>query len=122
MARVLIVDDTDIVRKALELAMRKMGHEPVSASNGTCALEMASADPPHLALLDYRMPGMDGLTLFNAMYEKLGERCPQIVFVSATSPDEVRANLPAHLRPAGYVKKPFHLDELWRTVGAVLDS
>lgn len=121
MARVLIVDDTDIVRKALELAVRKMGHEPVSASNGACALEMANADPPELALLDYRMPGMDGLTLFSALHETLGDRCPRIVFVSATSPDEVRSKVPAHLPPAGYVKKPFHLDELWRTVGAVLD-
>ncbi len=122
MARVLIVDDTDIVRKALELAVRKMGHEPVSASNGPCALELASVDPPQLALVDYRMPGMDGLTLFGALREKLGERCPQIVFVSATSPDEMRSKAPVHLRPAGYIKKPFHLDELWKTVGSVLKS
>lgn len=122
MARVLIVDDTDIVRKALELAVRKMGHEALSASSGAGALELASANPPELVLLDYRMPGMDGLTLFGALREALGERCPRIVFVSATSPDEVRAKSPAHLRAAGYVKKPFHLDELWRTVGAVLDS
>ncbi len=91
MARVLIVDDTDIVRKALELA---------------------SANPPQLALVDYRMPGMDGITLFGALRDRLGDACPRIVFVSATSPDEVRAKTPPHLRPVGYVKKPFHLDEL----------
>jgi two-component system nitrate/nitrite response regulator NarL len=60
MARVLIVDDTDIVRKALELAVRKMGHDTESTSDAFVALELACARPPDLALLDYRMPGMDG--------------------------------------------------------------
>ena len=120
MARVLIVDDTDIVRKALEAAVRKMGHEPESTSDGRQALAMAVANPPQLALLDFRMPGMDGVTLFRAMRDALGDRCPRVVFVSATPPDELKSRSPAGLRAAGYVKKPFHLDELWETVGAVL--
>jgi CheY-like chemotaxis protein len=122
MARVLIVDDTDIVRRALELAVRKMGHDAESASDGQRALHLALANPPELALLDYRMPGMDGLALFGALRDALGSRCPKVVFVSATAPDEVKGKAPRDLQPAGYVKKPFHLDDLWRTVGAVLGS
>ncbi len=120
MARVLIVDDTDIVRKALELAVRKMGHEAESASDGMLALEMAVARPPDLALLDFRMPGMDGVTLFGELRSALGDRCPKVLFVSATPADEVRAKAGASLIPAGYVKKPFQLDELSRLVKAVL--
>ena len=122
MARVLIVDDTDIVRKALELALRKMGHQAESTSDACDALERALAHPPELALLDYRMPGMDGVTLYGAMRKALGERCPKVVFVSATSAEEVKARSPADLCAHGYVRKPFHLDELWKTVGAVLGS
>jgi DNA-binding response OmpR family regulator len=122
MARVLIVDDTDIVRRALELALRKMGHQPESACDGPHALALALANPPELALLDYRMPGMDGVTLFGAMRAALGERCPKVVFVSATPAEEMKASSPADLRAAGYVKKPFHLEELWKTVGAALSS
>jgi two-component system, OmpR family, response regulator len=122
MARVLIVDDTDIVRRALELAIRKMGHQPESASDAHRALDLAKANPPELALLDYRMPGMDGVTLYAALREALGERCPKVVFVSATPAEEMRAAAPGDLHVSGYVKKPFHLDELWRTVGAALDS
>ncbi len=121
MARVLIVDDTDIVRKALELAIRKMGHQAESAGDALHALDLALANPPELALLDFRMPGMDGLALFDALRAALGERCPKVVFVSASAPDELRAGAP-HDLAAGYVKKPFHLDELWRAVDAVLGS
>jgi two-component system, OmpR family, response regulator len=120
MARVLIVDDTDIVRKALELALRKMGHDAESTSEPLLALDMARARPPDLALLDYRMPGMDGVTLFAELQIALGDRCPKVLFVSATPPEEVKARTTPAMRPMGYVKKPFHLDDLSRVVTAVL--
>ncbi len=120
MARVLIVDDTDIVRRAVELAVLKMGHEPESTCDALVALRLAVSNPPALALVDYRMPGMDGLELVAAMHEVLRDRCPRVVFVTATPPDEVRARTPAHLCADGYVKKPFQLEELERTVRLVL--
>jgi CheY-like chemotaxis protein len=120
MARVLIVDDTDIVRKALELALKKMGHEAESTSDASLALELACAHPPDLALLDYRMPIMDGLTLFGAMRAALGERCPKVLFVSATPPEEVRTKAAGTWLAVGYVKKPFHLDDLSKVVREAL--
>lgn len=121
MARVLIVDDTEIVRKALELAVRKMGHEAESTADALSALELARLRPPDLALLDYRMPGMDGVTLLGALMRALGERCPKVLFVSATPPEEVTARLVEGAgRPIGYVKKPFHLDDLSRVVAEAL--
>jgi two-component system, OmpR family, response regulator len=120
MARVLIVDDTDIVRKALELALRKMGHEAESTSSAVAALELARAHPPDLALLDYRMPIMDGVTLFSEMRAALGDRCPKVLFVSATPPEEVKAKMSALTSAVGYVKKPFHLEDLSRIVAAAL--
>jgi CheY-like chemotaxis protein len=124
MARVLIVDDTDIVRKALELALRKMGHEAESTSDAFQALELCRSHLPELALLDYRMPGMDGATLFVAMQKELGARCPKVLFVSATPPEEVRARAEQMVgeRPAGYVKKPFHLDDLSKLVTEALQA
>jgi len=121
MARVLIVDDTDIVRKALELAVRKMGHDAESTSDSRVALELAQLHLPDLALLDYRMPGMDGATLLGEMRKALDPRCPKVLFVSATPPDEVRAHAEHEgCRPVGYVKKPFHLDDLSRLVAEAL--
>ena len=123
MARVLIVDDVEIVRKALQIGVQKMGHEADGASDAREALEMARSKPPDLALVDYRMPGMDGVQFFEAMRETLGERCPKVLFVSATPPEEVREKLlPTGLVPCGFVRKPFHLDDLWKTVREALAS
>jgi two-component system, OmpR family, response regulator len=122
MKRVLIVDDTDIVRRAMELAVRRMGHTVDSASEPHVALELARSNPPDLAVLDFRMPGMDGVTLWSALRDSLGERCPKVLFVSGTPPEEVRARAEqvGEPRPAGYVKKPFHLDDLSRVVSEAL--
>ena len=120
MARVLIVDDTDIVRKALEKAVQKMGHSAVSTSDAVEALAMVVRDPPDLALVDYRMPRMDGATLYEHMQESLGARCPKVLFVSATPPEEVARQVEPIGHAAGYVKKPFHLDDLVKVVGDAL--
>jgi CheY-like chemotaxis protein len=121
MARVLIVDDTDIVRRALEVAVRRLGHEAQSTSEPLTALDLARRQPPDLALLDFRMPGMDGVTLWGELRAALGERCPKVLFVSGSPPEEVRASAEAsHARPVGYVRKPFHLDDLSRLVTEAL--
>jgi CheY-like chemotaxis protein len=120
MARVLVVDDTDILRKALEIAIRRMGHTVHSASDARTALALALEEPPDLALVDFRMPGMDGAELFEALRDALRERCPRVLFVTATPASEVAARLERIGPPDGYVKKPFHLDDLMRTVADAL--
>lgn len=122
MARILIVDDTEIVRKALERAVTKMGHSAVSTSDSVEALAMAVKDPPDLALLDFRMPRLGGAELFEEMRASLGDRCPKVLFVSATPSEEVKRSVERFGKPAGYVKKPFHLDDLAKLVREALGS
>jgi two-component system OmpR family response regulator len=119
-ARVLIVEDTEIVRRALERAVARMGHRSTSTSDSVEALAMALKDPPDLVLLDYRMPQMGGAEVFEEMCASLGDRCPKVLFVSATPADEVKRSVERFGEPAGYVKKPFHLDDLARVVGEAL--
>ena len=120
MARVLIVDDTDIVRRALEVAVSRMGHAAVSTSDAAEALAMAQQHPPDLALLDFRMPGMDGATLFRELRDALGDRCPKVLWVSATPPEQVAQETAGERPSDGFVRKPFHLDELARLVAEAL--
>jgi CheY-like chemotaxis protein len=119
-AQVLIVDDTDIVRRALEVAVRRMGHDAVSTSDAWEALAMAERVPPDLALLDYRMPKMSGAALFRKLQGLLGDRCPKVLFVSATAPEEVAREVEQVGHAVGYMRKPFHLDDLTRLVDEAL--
>ena len=120
MARVLICDDLEIVRKALELAVRRMGHVAVATGDPVEALAMARRDPPDLLVLDYRMPGMDGVELFHRMADSLGERCPRLVMVSALPVEDVVKELAAVGLTAAHVRKPFRLEELTRVLGEQL--
>jgi two-component system, OmpR family, response regulator len=120
MARVLIVDDTEIIRKALELALTRMGHEIESASSALDALELMRTRPPDLALVDVCMPVMDGVALLREMHVALGTRCPKVLFISAVPPEQLHPATESHV--AGFVKKPFLLEDLSRAVGSALAS
>lgn len=122
MARVLIVDDTEIVRAAITRAVRELGHVAVSLSDVVEALALAQKHPPDLALLDFQMPHVDGATFFAELREALGDRCPKIIMVSAAPREEIEAALDPDCRPAAFVRKPFTLDDLEKTVGAVLGT
>lgn len=58
-AKVLIADDDNLVREAVEKILRMFGHEVVAAASGEEALEQLSAELD-LVILDINMPGMDG--------------------------------------------------------------
>lgn len=121
--RVVVGDDHPMFRDGVVRALQSSGSIDVvaEADDGPAALAAIREHRPQVALLDYRMPGMDGATLLGEMRKELGSRCPKVLFVSATPPDEVRAKAEsAGARPVGYVKKPFHLDDLSKLVAEAL--
>lgn len=66
--RVLIVDDSRAIRSMIGRMMREMGFETAEAVHGLDALEKLAQGPvPDLALVDWNMPEMDGLTLIQRM-------------------------------------------------------
>ena len=68
--RVLVVDDDPGLRLICRFNLEAAGMEVREAPDGATALEMATADPPDVILLDVMMPGLDGW----AVAEKLGQR------------------------------------------------
>ena len=122
MAVVLIVDDTEIVRRALEFAVRRMGHSPVSTADAVEAVSIARAFHPAVALLDVRMPIVDGAQLYLELKKALGASCPQVVWISGSPAEEVAERTAVAGPAAGFVRKPFHLDDLTRSVEAALQQ
>ena len=65
--KVLVVDDSEMMRMAVCSVVRKMGHDTIEAADGSAGLSLARNQPPDLVILDLKMPGMDGLDVLRAM-------------------------------------------------------
>ena len=110
--RVLIVDDEPIVRRLHEASLIGWGYQVVTASGGEQAWEMfQSEDPPELAILDWTMPGMDGLELCTRIRTLGREPKPYLIFVTAKArTQDIVTGLGAGADD--YIVKPFEREEL----------
>jgi two-component system nitrogen regulation response regulator NtrX len=101
--RVLIVDDDAGVRKVLRRILTAAGYGVEEAQDAFQALDSLDANPPDAALLDIKMPGMDGLGLM----ENLRQRGLEIPVVILTGHgDEFTSGQCLEAGAAGYLTKP----------------
>jgi DNA-binding response OmpR family regulator len=75
-ARVLVVDDDELLREQLAMVLERLGHTVIMAENGRVGLEAAERDAPDLVITDLSMPGMDGFELLERL--KAGTRTQHI--------------------------------------------
>ena len=68
MAKILVVDDEEDVRKILKRFLLSIGHDAIMAANGEEALEKVQEDPT-IVLLDYVMPGENGIEVLKKIKE-----------------------------------------------------
>jgi DNA-binding response OmpR family regulator len=74
---VLIVDDDEIIRKALKLTLKLYGFKVYVAKDGPTGLKLAQEKRPTFILLDWMMPAMDGLEVLSELkHDKRTERIP----------------------------------------------
>lgn len=82
--RILIVDDVPTNRIILKVKLSAACYEPVLASSGAEALDIARRAPPDLVLLDYAMPEMDGIAVCRALRaDPVTARVPVIMFTAS---------------------------------------
>jgi DNA-binding response OmpR family regulator len=114
--KILVVDDDETIRTALEVFLRESGYEPYTAANAGEGLRLLYSEHPSLVLLDIVLPGMDGWEM--AMRIRELSDVPLII-ISARS-DEADKLRGFRLGADDYVTKPFSLIELGARIGAVL--
>ena len=116
-ARLLVVDDEEMIRELLSGSLRFAGFEVMTAASGAEALRAAAASRPDLVLLDVMMPGGDGFDVVRRMRSS----GPDVPVIFLTARDGVRERV-AGLALGGddYVAKPFSLDEVLERIRAVL--
>jgi len=93
--RLLMVDDDEIARRTMRLALEHQGWQIVEAADGRIALEQLAAAPPDVILLDLMMPEMDGFTFLEEMrLQDQWHDIPVIVITARelTSEDRDRLN------------------------------
>jgi CheY-like chemotaxis protein len=109
--RVLIVDDNRTNRRILQLQVEKWGLLARETDSPVQALEwIRQGDPYDLALLDYQMPGMDGLALARAIRQLPGSRSLALILLSS-----IGQALPVGSEEAGFaavLSKPVRLSTL----------
>lgn len=104
---VMVVDDEPAIRHAVEAVLVEEGFVVKTAPNGAEALDTLEQTSPMAILLDLRMPVMDGYQFLEAHQALPAPKAP--VIVCSTTPDA------SHLLErgaAGFLRKPFDIDEL----------
>src|SRR5215475_14488937 len=114
---VLVVDDHDGLRSALCEALRGEGYDAIEAGDGPAALEVLRSGEPAVAIVDVRMPGMDGFTLLERMHDEQIE-CP-VILISVVG-DIASRREAERLGAFAFKEKPFDLRELLEDVRAAI--
>lgn len=110
--RILIAEDESISRRMLQSTLMKWNYEVVEACNGTEALaQLQSEDAPALAILDWLMPGMNGIEVCHKLREQPNQTPPYLILLTAKRD---KADIVAGLNAGAddYLSKPFEPDEL----------
>jgi CheY-like chemotaxis protein len=109
---ILIAEDDLVSRRTLEATLQKWGHRVVVTADGRTAFEALSRDDaPRLAILDWMMPHLDGLTVCRRLRETPAGRAVYIILLTARGDKkDVVAGLESGADD--YIAKPFDRDEL----------
>jgi len=103
-AKVLVVDDEAIVRESLRDWLSDVGHQVLTAENGSQALEIIQKEKPGIVIADLVMPGMDGLELL----KRAKEISPSIEVIIITAYGSIPTAITAMRGGAyDYIEKPF---------------
>src|SRR5437588_7657482 len=116
--KILLVDDELVVRDSLNRMFQDEGYETRAVASGREALEGLNPGDHDLALLDIRMPGMDGMELQG----RLHEIDPELMIVIMTGYASVDTAVQALKRGAyDYIVKPVDPDELLHLISKALE-
>lgn len=115
----LIIEDDEAIRTALKRLFEGEGYAVRSASDGTQLSDVLDGNPIDLIILDIGLPWINGYELAEMMRENHDLKDIPLIFVSGrTSEEDVKRGFAAGADD--YVKKPFDLDRMKRTVATLI--
>ena len=119
MSTILIIDDDDQLRISFEKLLKEEGYNVLSAASGELGLELVKNKPPDLVILDMRLPGMNGLEVFQAIHKR-EPKLPVIMMTAyGTTETAIKAT---KLGAFDYVLKPFDIPEMLSFIRQALEA
>lgn len=122
--KALVVDDMALTRMVLLKQLDELGVQAEQCSNGMDAIErIEKAEANHAAydfiLMDWRMPGMDGIETARSIQKRLGSRSPHILMVSAYDKAQAKASM-TDVQIEQFLEKPVNYSMLLDAISPLL--
>ncbi|MCB5183878.1 sigma 54-interacting transcriptional regulator [Methylobacillus gramineus] len=115
--RILTVDDDPDILKLMGMRLKAAGYQVITATNADEALSQIAISRPNLVITDLRMPGMDGLALFDVIHKS----DPSLPVIMVTAHGSIPEAVDATQRGVfGFLTKPFDSKSLLQQVEAAL--
>ena len=116
--RVMVVEDNPVNQLLVSRQLERLGYDPVLMDSGTAALEQLRAEAPAVVLMDWQMPGMDGLETTRRLRRQEGDhrasRVPVIAMTASAMPGDRARCLDAGMDD--FITKPVSLAALGRVL------
>jgi two-component system response regulator ChvI len=116
MAKITLIDDDENIVASVSMALESHGHDVTAYYDGASGLAALESDPPDLAVLDVKMPRMDGMEVLRRLRQT--SAIPVIILTSKD--EEIDEILGFNLGADDYIHKPFSQRLLIERVKAVL--
>lgn len=119
MARIVLIDDTDVFRDALQILLERAGHEVIGAASGMGIETLVARNTPDLVITDMVMPGRDGVEIVLS----LRRRRPELRIIGMSGGGNrgvLDLGMAAKLGVSATIAKPFEPHELVELVARVL--
>lgn len=122
MAKILAVDDSDVVRESYQSYLESQGHEVVLGVDGTDGLVQAEATHGvDLIMVDYNMPGMDGISMCGKIRE-IERYATTPIFVCTTERSPAIKSRGKEVGVIAWLIKPINNDHLGIGITKVLEK
>ena len=119
MKKVLVVDDSSVVRMSLEMLLRENNFDVISAADGVEGLKKAGSDTFDIIITDINMPNMNGLDMMKQLREKAETKFVPILVLTTESDSDMLAKGKEY-GASGWIVKPFTNEDLLATVNKII--
>ena len=117
--KLLVIDDEPDMQKLLKIRLEQENFKVITAGDGDVGVKIAEQEAPDIILLDIMMPKMDGYSCLKELKNLPKTKNIPVLMLSGKEEEKVR-DLFAFQKIAGYIEKPFELDDVVTKVKEIL--